>query len=499
MRKISAAALLCAGFALPSYAQNIDDAIQAYNDDKLEQAAQLFWEVKTTSKLEDERMKADYYLAHSLYKAGYYLAAYQFYGEVFNAGEQHRYFLKATEGLLKVAAEIHDDTLIPEILNRGYTQAFAQLKARELNSINYMIGMVSQRRGQYADAKNFLEAVGKKSPYYTRARYLLAIMSVRTATEQGADDYGTAIKYFQEIIASMSAASTDADKKIYRLALLGLARTYFSQGDFAKSVSYYEQVPRYSEDWYDAMFESGWAYFQNAQFGKALGMVQTIQSPYFDGRYRAESFVLKATVYFQMCHFDRVRRSLDVFFALYEKMSEDLNAFVKKPLGETELVALIQGGKDKRFPEEIRLKIKGNRRFQHFLAQVGEAETELAKAEKLPSSKMKTQLTAVLKDELQQRRALTGKLVFEQIRREAVFLGDFIGQAQIIKFETADAEHKMLTAGKDITKGPRARGPRPYVPNARYQYWAFNHEYWIDEIGFYQHSIKDECVDAVFE
>lgn len=496
--KLTALALLCLGVGAPAYAQDIDRAIQAYNDNKYADAAFLFWDVKENSEDEDERVKAEYYLAHALYKAGYYLPAYQFYAEVFNAGESHRFFLKATEGLLKVADQIGDDTLIPEIINRGYTPAFARLRPDELNAINYQIGMISQRRGVFTDAKSFLEAVSRDSPYYLKARYLLAIMSVKTATEEGAEDYKKAIALFKEIVTLLQNKKLDEDKKLYRLATLGLARTYFSQGDFAKSVENYEKVPRFSDDWYDAMFESGWAYFQNAQFGQALGQVHSIQSPYFDGRYRAESFVLKATVYFQMCHFDRVRHTLDVFFGLYEKMSEDLNLFLQKDKKDAELVELIDKGSAD-FPEEIRLLIQRNHRYLRFLGQVKEAEAELKQAEELPEGSFKKRMLGFLNEERAQRMALTGKLIREQIRREAVYLADFVGQARIIKFETADAEHKMLSAGKDITKGPRAEGPRPHIPSARYQYWKFQGEYWIDELGFYQHSIKDECVEAVFQ
>ncbi|MEQ9498320.1 MAG: tetratricopeptide repeat protein [Deltaproteobacteria bacterium] len=480
-------------------AQDIDGAIQAYNSDKHEDAAFLFYDVMENSDDPDAKVKAEYYLAHSLYKAGYLLPAYQFYGEVFNQGEDHPYFLKATEGLLNVADEIGDDTLIPEVINKGYSQAFARLKAEQLNSINYMIGMISQRRGDYQEAKQFLEAVTSSSPYYIKARYLLAIMAVKTATEQGAEDYGEAIKHFSEIEESLATATDDSKKKLYRLALLGKARAYFSQGSFQESVNYYEKVPRFSEDWYDAMFESGWAYYQNAQFGKALGMVHSIQSPYFDDRYRAESFVLKATTYFQMCHFDRVRKALDDFFALYEPMSEKLKPWLDGDQTDAEMVELVVDGNDK-FPSEIRLQLSNNRRFQKFLSQVREVDAELGKAKsQFPEGGFKAQLIGLLEDQREQRVALTGKLVRDQLRREAVFLDDFLNQARIIKFETADAERKMLEAGKDITKGPRAKGPRPIVPNAKYQYWAFLGEYWIDELGYYEHSIKDECIEAVFQ
>ncbi|CAN0532554.1 unnamed protein product, partial [Laminaria digitata] len=315
MKLQKAALFVVAGMALsvPAQAQEIDRAIQAYNDDNYTDAAFLFYDVKENSDDPDARVKAEYYLAHSLYKAGYFLPAYQFYGEVFTAGEGHPYFLKATQGLLDVSKDIGDDTLIPEIINRGYSEVFSQLDSTSLDAINYMIGMITQRRANYVEAQQFLDAVTEASPYYLKAQYLLAIMGVRTATEQGADDYSKAIEYFTNIENKLKGSLDEGDKKLYRLAVLGKARAYYSQGDFKKSTEYYETVPRFSDDWYDAMFESGWAYFQNAEFGKALGMVHSTQSPYFDDRYRAESWVLKATTYFQMCHFDRVRKSVDTF------------------------------------------------------------------------------------------------------------------------------------------------------------------------------------------
>ena len=65
-------------------------------------------------------MKAEFYIAQSLYKAGLYYPAMIYFGEVFNAGREHPYFIKSTSGLLRVATKLGDDTLIPEVINRGY-------------------------------------------------------------------------------------------------------------------------------------------------------------------------------------------------------------------------------------------------------------------------------------------------------------------------------------------------------------------------------------------
>ncbi len=499
MRKLT----LIAGLLLvasTARAQNIRQAIQAYNEDQYAEAALLFYDVAQNSDDPDNRVRAEYYLGHSLYRADYLLPAFQYYGEVFNQGEEHPYFLKATEGLLNVASDLKDDILVPELINQGYTTAFASLQAEDLNAINYMVGLLANRRRDFAEAQQFLEAVtDKKSSYFVKAQYLLAIIAVSTAAERGADDYSEAIGHFDNIQRALTDTTDDDAKKLLRLATLGKARAYYSQGDFQKSIASYENVTRFSDDWYDAMYESGWAYFQNAEFGRSLGMVHSVHSPYFDDRFRPESFVLKATTYFQMCHFDRVRKTLDVFFALHEPMSDQLKPWMEGDTSDAEFVELITSG-DASFPEQIRLRVESNRKFQRYLLQLRKADSELERAEsEFPDGNFKGQLVGLLEDLRSQWTVLTGRLGRELVLREQVALDAFLNQARIIQFETADAERKMLEAGKDITKGPRAKGPRPFVPNARYQYWAFNGEYWIDELGFYEHSIKDECIPEVFQ
>ncbi|MBI4818248.1 MAG: tetratricopeptide repeat protein [Deltaproteobacteria bacterium] len=495
-----ASAAIVTTTAEPVHAQNIDDAIKAYNEDRHIDAAVFFYDVIQNGNNPEARVKAEFYIGQSLYKAGYLFPAMRFYADVFNSGDAHPYFLKATEGLLKVAEDIGDDTLIPEVINKGYTGEFAKLN-QKLDQINYLIGTITQRRGNYDEARDFLSAVSKKSgDLYVKARYLLAVLAVKTAAEKQADSYEEAIKYFSEIESMLATATDDTSKKLYRLAVLGKARAYYSQGDWKESVDYYEKVPRFSDDWYDAMYESGWAYFQNGEFGKALGMVHGIQSPYFDERYRAESWVLKATTYFQMCHFDRGRKALDSFFAIYEPMSEQIKKnWLEGEQTDEEILDVIMKG-DPRMHGEIRNQILQNRRFKKFYDTVTEASREMKKAEKeIPEGALKAAVQSMLGEERESRVALAGKLAREQLKRESAFLDDFINQSRIIKFEIADGERRALELGFDITKGPRAKGPRPFVPSSRYQYWAFLGEYWIDELGYYQHSIKDECGVATAE
>ncbi|NJK89676.1 MAG: hypothetical protein HC923_09910 [Myxococcales bacterium] len=481
-------------------AQTIRQAIEAYNEDRYVDAAYLFYDVAQNTEDPDDKVKAEYYLAHSLYRADYLLPAFQYYGEVFTQGEEHPYFLRATEGLLQVARDLEDDILVPELISQGYTTAFAQLQAEDLNGINYMVGLLENRKRNFAEAVAFLEAVtDKKSPYWIKARYLLAIIAVQTATDRAADDYSEAIDYFTQIQQTLESTESESLRKLRRLATLGKGRAYYSQGDFRSSIEAYENVPRFTDDWYDAMYESGWAYFQNADFGRALGMVHSVHAPYFDDRFRPESFVLKSTTYFQLCHFDRVRKTLEVFFEIYEPMNDQVKKLLEGDMGNSEYVNLVVDGAPQ-LPEQVRLRVLSNEKFKRYLDQLKKADRELERARtEFPDGNFKGQLTALLEDLREQWTGLVGRLARELIVRQQSALEDFLSQARIIQFETADAERKMLEAGKDITKGPRAKGPRPFVPNATYQFWGFQGEYWIDELGYYSHSIKDECIPEVFE
>ncbi len=501
MRKLRIAAVLGGLlYATPSWAQDIDNAVRSYNDDKFADAAYLFFDVAQNTDDIDDRYRAEYYLGHSLYRAGYLLPAFQFYGEVFNQGEEHPYFLRATKGLLRVAEGLQDDLIVPEVINRGYTNSFAQLEAEDLNAINYMIGLLSERQADLQAASDFFRAItDESSPYYKKAQYHLAIIQVQVAIQQGQADYSEAIEIFSRLQALTEDSLDEEDKKLYRLATLGKARAYYSQGDFERSIASYEQVTRFSNDWFESLDERGWSYFQAAQFGNALGAVHSVHAPYFDDRLRPESFVLKATTYFQVCHFDRVRKTLDDFFAVYEPVNDQLKTWLENQTGDEEVVRVLSDGAPN-FPEEVRLRVIGNKKFSRYLGILDKVDQELERAKaNFPDGNFKGILITLLQDQQAQWQALTGRLGLQLINNQYVAVDDFLNQARIIQFETSDAERKMLEAGKDITKGPRAKGPRPFVPNATYQYWAFQGEYWIDELGYYQHSIKDECIPEVFQ
>jgi len=71
-------------------------------------------------------------------------------------------------------------------------------------------------------------------------------------------------------------------------------------------------------------------------------------------------------------------------------------------------------------------------------------------------------------------------------------LEDFDGQAEIVKLEMADREKNLLESDYDQEKVlSTQRLDRPAVSSA--EYWGFQGEYWPDEVGYYQYTVKNAC------
>ena len=56
------------------------------------------------------------------------------------------------------------------------------------------------------------------------------------------------------------------------------------------------------------------------------------------------------------------------------------------------------------------------------------------------------------------------------------------------------AEKELLERGVDSTaKLSSQRLFRARVPDPTWDYWAFEGEFWIDEIGYYEYTLKNGC------
>jgi len=111
-----------------------------------------------------------------------------------------------------------------------------------------------------------------------------------------------------------------------------------------------------------------------------------------------------------------------------------------------------------------------------------------------------------IRGNIRQQRELLVKIVGKWIQIRLVDLHDslidFLNQAQLIDFETVNAQRKQLQSGgeqQENKEGPKqtvqkkAKLQRPKVDSDKVDFWDFDTEYWKDELGYYYYTLRNEC------
>jgi hypothetical protein len=418
-----------------------------------------------------------------------YQPAFQYFGLILKQGSAHRYYFKAIEGLVEVAEALDDSTVIPSLLNRSYGPEFEKLPEESLNKVNYLVGMLSYRANKPDEAEEFLSAVGEKTSYYARARYLSAIALMAKSPE-------TAIKLFLNIMdLKPSGHYYDLDN-VQQLTRLGLARTYYGLGKYGEAVKWFSSVRRFSEYWDQALFENGWALFQDEQPGPALGSLEALHAPQFEGAFAPESWILKATIYFYSCLYPEAKGAIAGFRRVYLPMNEKIKAalagdhdfdfyadLIQHPHGEIPLAAVNY--------------LLANKRVQGFKFYLDDLEAEKRRVDSIVSWKgnnLGAELSQVIDAQIQTLDKLTGKFVQIRLQYASKVLEGFDSQAEILLFETLKAEKELIEKNVDVAARLTAQKLyRAPAPDPSWAYWSFDGEFWIDEIGYYQYTLKNAC------
>jgi len=499
-----AAAILVPGAAMAQ--ADLNPAIRAYNENRFEQAAVYLYDFIAQSGQDANRARAEFFLGQTVERMGFNQSAAFFYNEIIKAGPSHPFYIPAVEGLIDVSEKLEDGIFVPGILNREYNDEFQRLRPEYLHKVHYFVGLVSYRGGQLEDAEAFLGVVPKDSSFYGRARYLLGMVEIQKGTRAGGQDaieqgYRQGNAYFNEVLGLQSTMTLQyVDLQDLRdLSRLGLARSYYGLGEYANAVKYYEQVPRFSPYWDQALFENGWARFLDDDFGGALGTLQALHAPQFAGSFQPESWILKSTIYHMACLYDETKETLATFDSSYPQMARQIQPLVEADEEFRFYYELVTSPRQRqKLPRPIYNYLVANNQVRSFRAYIGALEKEKAAIQAVPSFRTSS-LRNVLTETVDQHRNLlesvAGRFVKARLADASEVVRHFGNQARIIRFETSKKETERLQSGVDFQTALATQTlERPVIPAEDWEYWNFQGEFWIDEIGYYQFTLKSGCI-----
>jgi hypothetical protein len=391
-----------------------------------------------------------------------------------------------------VSEALDEDFITGAVLDAEYNDEFAKLPIEALNKINYVVGMVSYRKNKRDEAMSFFASVPPDSSYFARARYMQGILAARLGENQ------MALEAFSEVAGlanSPKLAYVDLES-LRHLAVLASARVFYGMGRYADAVKHYEQVPRFSEYWDEALFENGWARFQNDDYGGALGSLQALHAPQFAGSFQPESWILKATVFYYYCLFDDAKDALAGFEKVYLPISAALAPLLEGDKENDFYHSLL--GERSALPPSVRNYLLANKRLVQFKAYADQLEREKAvilAAQGWKGSRLQKELLGSIEQARELAVQLTGSFVKRRLDDAARMILGFEGQKEIIKLEVAKGETELLERRVDQQKHLAGQAIyRPQMPGTNWEYWQFQGEFWLDEIGYYQYTLKSGCM-----
>lgn len=475
-------------------------ALSAFNSGNFDDAAQLFYEVNNSATDPDLKAKSEYYLAASFHKKGMAVSAFVYYDAILKAGKTHPFHLKAVEGLVNVQDTLDDQYLIPSELNKYYdADAWATLPSEVLARVNYLIATLDNRSGKLDEARDFALAVPAEATVFLKAQYLLGIIYADPRyPAEPAKRNEDAIKSFETVINSKLTGQKD-DIATKQLALLGLGRVHYGMGRYDRSSEAYDQIPRFSRYWDQSLFENGFARFQNDDLGGGLGSLQALHAPQFAGAFQPESWILKSTIYYFSCLYEESKSALAAFDEAYLPMADQLKPIVETGGAErdpVEFFKLLDTDSGK-IPPAVLNYVRTNERMLGLFSMRRQIDVEKKQLEENSSwraARLSADVTTYLDSVRGVVESVAGRLARKGLVDAYKSIKGFADTGEIIRFETSKAEKELAEAGVDQKAALRKQAIyRPQMPAENWNYWKFQGEFWRDEIGYYQYTLKRGC------
>ncbi|HYV44520.1 MAG TPA: tetratricopeptide repeat protein [Myxococcaceae bacterium] len=461
----------------------------------VDSAAVALFELSEHSALPDVRRQAEYQLGRALELKGYSVAASIYYSGVIKEGPSHPYQLQAVEGLVRVQDKLRDPFLIPSALDHSFDTSWSKLAREPRARVNYLVALTSQRANKLEEARQFAEEVPEDSPVFAKSQYLLGVLLADPRYPGGPQD-DPALASFQRVIDLKDKKQQDL-AQVRELALLGKGRLLYAQKKYEEAVKTYEAVPRFSRYWDQALFELGFARFRAEDYGGALGALQALHAPQFEAAFQPESWLLKATIYYFSCLYDEAAASMKAFHTLYQPMRAQMEPLLTQEHELQDYFTLINDPKDQRLPRPVKLWVRNNERIIGLFKLLEEIDREkaAARSEKgWAQSRIADALDAYLDQNREVVVQTAGQLVKNRLTEATENIKKYTNDGSLIRFETTLRQKDLYEQGVDQGKVLNAQQiHRPGMPGEDWNYWAFQGEFWIDEIGYYQYTLKQGC------
>ncbi len=462
----------------------------------------------------EEAYFARFGIANALVKAGLYQAAASQLVDLVLEGPQRPFFQVTFQQLRELRKKVNYS---PPQLERlvDFAGGVENFSEGFRDEFNYVVGEFFHEGRSVAQAEAFLSKVGPSSADYGKAQFLLGEFRVFLYNE---DPSGSlAGRYLQEAVGAFQKAIIATEEngsapEVKELSFLALARIAYQIGDYDAAIYYYRKIPQGSYKQVVAFYESSWVYFLKGDYNRALGTFHALDSPYFSHYFYPEMWILEATAYLNMCHFDRAKLALQRFeqetLPLIQPLENFLAATQRPEEFYNALVSVVKGEQRYGLPERLVAPVLANVEFFNLYQTVRQIDGEVARVRGDAAAlgpfatSLLDNLTQLRQDRIREV-GLTVRLILRDVLQEMQkFRTKFVAlgvDMEDLAIEELDRRAQQGDgAGDDAAKDAEKGGQSAIIGSDTWR-WPFEGEYWLDEIGSYRSVAADICVREASE
>jgi tetratricopeptide (TPR) repeat protein len=477
--------------------QQMNQALALARGGQYEQASNALFQLARRAELQAERPQLKYVLGLMLMEMKLnQVAAFQFV-DVIRMGN-NKYVKQAIEKLSIVADSLGDDTLLNYAVSKVDLNDFP---ADKRDMLYFRIGEIKMKAREFPKASELFSKVSSSSRYYNQALFQRGLAEL----ENGQVDI--ALQIFQtQLAARENAPVTDTNRVAAQIAI---ARALYQKQDWEGAIDAYAQVPRDHFLWHDALFESSWAMLRAARFRSVLSNFHSLHSSYYEDFYIPESLLLRSIVYLYICKYDEMEKVLGLFENTYGPIRARIGDFIRANTDAMEYYNEIERGQqlkrsDKnvglRLPYNVVKSISEEGNVKRSLFYIKRLNDERARIDANPGyrgSPVGQYALKVINNRSRNAKLAVGDMAKAHMLNMRVELRDLYEQAGFIRYEMINGKKenlKMKLAGKDVqAEQIDDKIDRTFYVQNGYEYYPFQGEYWLDEIGNYHYLGKQSC------
>ena len=480
-----------------SLKSQIDHAVVLIKSAKYLNAAEELLALSKQPNIEISKARIKYLLGLSLMEMNLnQTSAFQFV-EVIRSGDL-TWTKPAIEKLLVVTDRLGDETLLNFAIQRV---EISQIPPKNREMLFYRLAEIKHKAGLNKEAIEYYGKITPQSRYYYNALYNMGLAQ--------AEDSQTdlALLTFQKLLSSRSNARVTDTNRV--AAQLAIARTYYQKQDWNKAIDAYSKIPRDHNLWHAALFESTWAMLRAARFRSTLSNFQTLHSSYYEDAYLPETLLLRAIVYLYICQYDEMEKVLGLYENQYGPALKKLTTFLDGTNLESYFQEIYKTFQMKNNPDvKKQLAIPYNilkdvaeeggvRRTYAYIKKINEERKLVEENRQIRNSTVGAYAVKVLTTRINSAKATLGELVKFHLLAIKMELNDLNEQSGFIRYEMINGKKENLKKkieGKSIKSimSSNIQDRSFYVKNG-YEFYPFQGEYWLDEVGNYHYLGKQSC------